>query len=78
MKAAMPAALTVFLAPPSMFDLAARLRSRGTEDPVAVDRRLQVAESELAARGEFDAVLVNTDVGDTARALLDLIDPPPG
>lgn len=77
-KAAMPAAVTVFLAPPSMFDLAARLRSRGTEDPVAVDRRLQVAESELAARGEFDAVLVNTDVGDTARALLDLMDTPPG
>jgi guanylate kinase len=61
-----------------MFDLAARLRSRGTEDPETVDRRLQVAESELAARDEFDAALVNTDVGETVQALLDLIDTPPG
>lgn len=77
-KAAMPEAMTVFLAPPSMFDLAARLRSRGTEDPEAMDRRLRVAEAELAARDEFDAVLVNTDVGATTQALLDLLDDPPG
>ena len=58
--------------PPSMFELAARLRSRATEDAAEVDQRLRVAEREMAARGEFDARLVNTDVGETARALLEL------
>lgn len=71
-KAAMPEALTVFLEPPSMFELAARLRTRGTEDGAEVDRRLRVAEREMAARGEFDARLVNTDVGETAGSLLEL------
>lgn len=71
-KSAMPEALTVFLEPPSMFELAARLRSRATEDAAEVDHRLRVAEREMAARGEFDARLVNTDVGETARALLEL------
>lgn len=77
-KAAMPEALTVFLEPPSMFELAARLRSRGTEDSAEVDRRLRVAEREMAARGEFDVQLVNTDVGETARALLELCYPRSG
>jgi len=74
MKAAMPESLMVFLQPPSMFELAARLRARGTEDADEVDRRLRVAEEEIAAAGEFDAVLVNTDVHQTATELLGLID----
>ncbi|MDQ1248082.1 MAG: guanylate kinase [Actinomycetota bacterium] len=73
-KAAMPEALTVFLEPPSMFELASRLRSRGTEDADEVDRRLRTAEQEIAAAHEFDAVLVNTDIAATAQALLDLLD----
>lgn len=73
-KAAMPESLTVFLEPPSMFELAARLRARGTEDAEEVDRRLRVAEEEVAAAEEFDAVLVNTDVQHTAHELLGLID----
>lgn len=73
-KRGVPESLTVFMEPPSMFELASRLRSRGTEDAESVDRRLRVAEKELAAAGEFDARLVNTDVSETARALLDLLD----
>ncbi len=75
-RAAMPDALLVFLKPPSMFELASRLRSRGSEDPDEVDRRPRVAESEISAAGEFDAVLVNTEVPTTAAALLDLLDAP--
>jgi len=73
-KTAMPDSLTVFLQPPSMFELAARLRSRGTEDAEEVDRRLRVAEGEIAAAGEFDVTLVNTDVQQTATELLRLLD----
>lgn len=73
-KVAMPDAITVFIAPPSMVELAARLRGRGTEDAAGMDRRLRVAEAEIAASGEFDAILINTEVNETATALLDLAD----
>ena len=67
-----PGALLVFLAPPSWEVLEARLGGRGTESPEAVARRLAAAREELAAAPEFDRVLVNADVGECARALLDL------
>lgn len=73
-KVAMPEAMTVFIAPPSMFELAARLRSRGTEDADEVDRRLRVAEKEVAHAHEFDVTLVNADIQQTAGELLDLLD----
>jgi len=73
-KAVMPDALTVFLEPPSMFELAARLRSRGTEDADEIDRRLRVAEAEMAAAPEFDVRIVNADVQQTAQRLLRLLD----
>jgi guanylate kinase len=68
-----PGALLVFLEPPSWEILAARLTGRGTEAPEAVARRLAAAREELAAAGEFDAVLVNADVEECAGALLDSV-----
>jgi guanylate kinase len=58
-RAAMPEALQVFIAPPSLDALRARLTGRGTDDPAEVERRLQVAERELAAQPEFGRVVVN-------------------
>lgn len=65
-----PEARLVFLAPPSWPELEARLIGRGTESPGAVARRLAAAELELAAASEFDQVIVNTDVGECAAALV--------
>lgn len=72
-RAAMPEAVLVFLSPPSWADLESRLRGRGTEDGAAVARRLSRAREEMAAAGEFDAVVVNDDVGRAARELLGLL-----
>jgi guanylate kinase len=58
-RAAMPEALQVFIAPPSLHALRERLIGRGTDDPGEVERRLAVAEQELAAREEFSHVVVN-------------------
>lgn len=69
-RRAIPEARLVFLAPPSWADLASRLSGRGTEDPAAIERRLAVARTELAAAQEFDTVLVNADVEECAAALL--------
>lgn len=72
-RRAMPEALMVFLTPPSFVDLELRLRGRATEDEAAITRRLARAREELAAADEFDAVVVNDDVGRAARELVDFL-----
>jgi guanylate kinase len=72
-RAAMPDALQVFLAPPSWEELVRRLTGRGTEPPEVMEQRLAAARVELAAEPEFDVTLVNTSVQDVARELLNLM-----
>lgn len=69
-RSRIPEAQLVFLAPPSWPELEARLMGRGTESAEAVAQRLAAAEHELAAAPEFDRVIVNTDVGQCAAALV--------
>jgi guanylate kinase len=69
----MPACMLVFLAPPSAEELKRRLVRRGTEAPDAVAARLERADAELAAQGEFDHVVTNTDVDRAAEELSALI-----
>ena len=54
-----PEAVLVFLAPPSMEELARRLTSRGTEADEAMRLRLREAEAEMEAAALFDQVVVN-------------------
>ena len=56
---AVPGAVLVFVAPPSLEALRSRLAGRATDSPETIARRLAVAETELAARGEFAFVIVN-------------------
>ncbi|MEU5696267.1 guanylate kinase [Actinosynnema sp. NPDC020468] len=78
-RATMPGAQLVMLAPPSWEDLVHRLTGRGTEDPAVVARRLEIAREELAAEPEFDEVVVNADVRSAAESLLNLVvGPQPG
>ena len=72
-----PDALFVFLEPPSWEVLVDRLIGRGTEATAVVDRRLATAREELAAAREFDVTIVNHDVGETARRLVELSAGPP-
>jgi guanylate kinase len=74
-RAAVPDALLVFLAPPSFEELARRLVGRGTEDQQKVTQRLDLARIELAAEDEFDVVVVNDDVERAADALVALLSP---
>jgi guanylate kinase len=71
--AVMPEAVLVFIAPPSLDELARRLRGRGTESDEAVARRLAIAAGEVAASGEFDHVVVNDDAERAAGELAEII-----
>lgn len=75
-RASMPDALFVFLAPPSWDELVRRLVGRGTESAAERDRRLQTARVEMAAEAEFDATIVNSQVHDAAEELVALISAP--
>ena len=72
-RANMPEAFLVFLAPPSWEELVRRLTGRGTESPEVVQRRLDTARVELAAEKEFDVTLVNTSVHEVCDELLGLM-----
>mgnify|MGYP006266641949 CR=1 FL=1 len=68
-----PGALLVFIAPPSMEELAGRLIERGTDDPARQAARLALAEVEMAASDEFDEVVINYQVEDTVASLVSLL-----
>jgi guanylate kinase len=72
-RASMADALLVFLEPPSWDELVRRLVGRGTEPADVIARRLETARVELAARSEFDEVLVNDDVKAVADRLVALM-----
>jgi guanylate kinase len=72
-KRALPDALSVFLAPPSREALRERLVGRGTETPERMARRLATADTELAAQGEFDTVVVNSQLESACAELVSLL-----
>jgi guanylate kinase len=55
----LPDAVQIFIRPPDEDALRDRLVGRGTDDPEQVERRLQVADEELAAADEFRHVVTN-------------------
>jgi guanylate kinase len=69
---ALPESVQVFIAPPSTEELRARLLERGTDSPETIRKRLAVAEEELAAKDEFDQVIVNDDLNEAVRELAEL------
>jgi guanylate kinase len=72
-RAAMPEALQVFIAPPSLDALRTRLVGRGTDDPEEVERRLRVAEHELEAQPEFGHVVVNDRLEEALQRLTAIV-----
>jgi guanylate kinase len=61
-RAAMPDSIQIFIAPPDPSDLRSRLEGRGTDSAEAIDSRLETAEIELAAQGDFDHCIVNDEL----------------
>jgi guanylate kinase len=72
-KASMPEAKFVFLAPPSWEEMVRRLVGRGTETPDEQRQRLETAKLELAAESEFDHTVINDDVQRAADELVSLM-----
>ena len=74
--------LYVFIAPPNIDELRRRLVHRGSNDPVEIEQRVRIAGDELAAARElvggrplYDVILENRDLGETIRAVQELLWP---
>jgi guanylate kinase len=72
-RAAMPEAVQVFIAPPSVEALRARLVGRGTDAPEDVEARLATALEELRAEKEFEYVVVNDRLEQATEELAEIV-----
>jgi guanylate kinase len=68
-----PEAITIFLRPPSLEALEARLRQRHTETEQAVQRRLEQARHELAAADQYRYQVVNDQVDRAVREICNIL-----
>ena len=72
-RARRPDARLIFLLPPSMEELKRRLQGRGTDSAEEVRRRLEVANRELEAIGDFEYAVTNGDLECCVANLLEII-----
>lgn len=62
----MPEAVLIFILPPSLAELRRRLEGRGTESSELVEKRLGKAVNEIKLVGEYDYVIVNEEIEESA------------
>ena len=56
--------ISIFILPPSMEELDRRLRERGTDNEDVIHGRMRRAEGEIGHYGEYDYVLINSDLAE--------------
>ncbi len=72
-KEAYPELLSIFVVPPSMDELRARLIGRGTETDESIESRLCTAMYEISQKDLFDHIIINDDVDRAAGEVLAII-----
>ena len=64
-----PETVMIFVVPPSMEELESRLRGRGTEPEDVIVQRLERAKTELLLMKDYDYIVVNNSVEETAEQI---------
>lgn len=72
-KKLMPEAILIFIAPPSVEELEARLRGRHTETEEAIQKRLASIKSEIENSKHYDYVVVNDTVENAVKKIEKII-----
>lgn len=72
-RALFPAAIGVFILPPSLDELARRLGTRGTDSAETIALRLAAARTEMRHACEFDYVIINRELADALADLLSVV-----
>jgi len=68
------ALMSVFLTPPSIKMLEERLRRRGTDSEVVIQKRLGVARQEIAQWKNFDYLLISQSIDEDLRRMLAIVE----
>jgi len=66
--------VSVFLTPPSLQILEARLKKRGQDSPAVIQKRLSVARQEIAQWKNFDYLIISTSIKEDLRRMLAIVD----
>lgn len=66
-------AISVFVMPPSLEILKARLRGRGTDTPDIVERRFQQAQEEMRHYREYDYTILNGKLATAAKEFTSIV-----
>ena len=69
----LPEAVTVFILPPSPGELENRLRNRSSDSNEMIEHRLREAAQEVANYGDYNYVLINDQVDETAEQLRSIL-----
>lgn len=72
-KKQMPEAVLIFIAPPSLEELEARLRGRHTEDEATIQKRLEQVRTEIKRSENFDYRIVNDKLEDAILRLEEIV-----
>jgi guanylate kinase len=73
-EADMPAAVSIFVQPPSFAELERRLRERATESSGEIGERLALARRQMDEAGDFDHVVTNARVEQAVDELQAIVD----
>src|SRR6185436_5438075 len=73
LKERIPAAVSIFILPPSREILEKRLRDRGEDSEPVIRRRLHDAAEEIRNYSNYDYVLVNREVDSSVEALVSIV-----
>jgi guanylate kinase len=65
----MPHAISIFILPPSLATLEARLKGRGQDSAEVIARRLHAAQEDISHVAEFDYVIINDKLDEALRQL---------
>ena len=68
-----PDAVLIFVAPPSMEELEQRLRGRGDTSDEQIEKRLQRARWEMEQSTKYDHIVINDQVENCAKQILNII-----
>jgi len=68
------ALVTVFLTPPSIAVLEARLKKRASDAPEEIQKRLGIARKEIAQWKDFDYLLISTTIPEDLRRMLAIVE----
>ena len=73
MRQAYPDGVFIFVLPPTLEALEARLRGRGTDSEERIRLRLENARREIPMAREYDYAVVNDDLAAASRKVLSIV-----